>query len=381
MSALLSSQLSVVSPKTVRQSLNPNGYCCVIRLPKQKASVPPTAIQQRKEPWKSRKWMERFAENSELQLSQAERCCLLKDICRDGLWLICCPPCSTAGMANKLAFSAPRKPTYWPLMELNGAGPPHQAVPVSTKDLTGGVKVFWITTKMGHRIACMYVEFTISSSPVILYSHSNADDLGTIARHIRRLSRTLYCHVFAYDYSGYGLSEGDACIRNFYSDAEAAYLALRFFYGFNQPDIIFYGSSLGSVAAAHLAAKYSCRGLIMMASIPSGIRLLCRNSRSLARKKSSFLFDVLDNVTLARKIKCPVLVVHGDEDGLCSLNGAELLVAQLPHATEPAFFKGVGHDEVELFRRAQLRMSLFIHTECAVIWNSINEASDKAKPQ
>lgn len=130
----------------------------------------------------------------------------------------------------------------------------------------------------GTRIACTYVPFPQSSAPVILFSHSNADDIGTIIRHLRLMSRILYCHVFAYDYSGYGLSEGKASIKNLYSDCEAAYLALRFYCGFNQDDIIFYGASLGSVAAAHLAAKYSCKGLIMMASVPSGIRLLCRGT-------------------------------------------------------------------------------------------------------
>ena len=375
-----------VSPDTKKSSflssssskvLNPHLFVYVMRLPQQKLSKL-SLVEMRKETWRSKKWMERFSTDNDLELTKRERFHLYGDICRDTLWVMCCPPCSTISLANKFAFSAPRKANYWPLSPPENTGNPRDSTLVGTRDLASNVRVFWVTTKKRTRIACTFVESMQSSAPVILYNHSNADDIGTIIRHLRLMSRLLYCHIFAYDYSGYGLSEGEASIKNLYSDCEAAYLALRFYHGFNQDDIILYGSSLGSVAAAHLAAKYSCKGLIMMASIPSGVRLLCRGELPFGQREA-FPFDVLDNITLAKKIRCPVLVVHGEDDQLCAIEGARFLAKQAPFPASPAFYKNVGHNEVELFRLATMRISHFIHSETFNIWVMIHEQNATRK--
>lgn len=88
---------------------------------------------------------------------------------------------------------------------------------------------------------------------------------------------------------------------------------------------------------------------------------------------------MLDNVTLAKKIRCPVLVVHGEDDQLCAIEGAKFLVKQLPFPASPAFYKDVGHNEVELFRLATMRISHFIHSEAFNIWVMIHEQNAEKK--
>lgn len=286
---------------------------------------------------------------------------------------MCCPPCSVHGVTEKLAFSAPRSSAYWPTGILSTIGSPQNPHHVTTADLGRKAEVFWITTERKKRICCTYVSSGIDDASVILYCHSNADDLGTVYNHLRDLSRTLYCDVFCYDYCGYGLSEGKSSVSNFYADAEAAYLSLRFYYALNPDQIIIYGSSLGSVAAAHLAAKYTCKGLVLMASVSSGIRLLCGTSVLPFGCRDTFPFDVLDNISLAAKIKCPTLVIHGEDDQLCYIEGARALVKKLQFAVEPGFYPNVGHDEVTLTKLSCFRISNFVHSDCNAVRVAIHE--------
>ena len=60
---------------------------------------------------------------------------------------------------------------------------------------------------------------------------------------------------------------------------------------------------------------------MMMALIPSEVCLLCRGELPFGQRRT-FPFDVLNNITLIKKIRCTVLVVHGEDDQLCATEGA-----------------------------------------------------------
>ena len=114
-------------------------------------------------------------------------------------------------------------------------------------------KVVWLTTSKGNRIPGFYISYKkhsplsyhqqqshsnhssqhqhheqlqsqeqckslsaheiINSQPeagiTILYSHANAEDLGSIYPWCKFLSKMLQVNLFAYDYSGYGMALGD----------------------------------------------------------------------------------------------------------------------------------------------------------------------------
>ena len=59
----------------------------------------------------------------------------------------------------------------------------------------------------------------------LLYIHGNAEDLGDIRPMLDRLHRWGFS-IFAYDYRGYGTSEGYPSERNAYEDADVAYTYL-----------------------------------------------------------------------------------------------------------------------------------------------------------
>ena len=87
-------------------------------------------------------------------------------------------------------------------------------------------KIVWLNTRRGTRIPGFYISYKRQggvetcrsltcasirdSNPqdgiTILYSHANAEDLGSIYPWCKFLSKMLQVNLFAYDYTGYGMS-------------------------------------------------------------------------------------------------------------------------------------------------------------------------------
>jgi hypothetical protein len=90
-------------------------------------------------------------------------------------------------------------------------------------------KIVWLPTRHGNKIPGFYVSYKReggvencrsltadeirASSPqdgiTLLYSHANAEDLGSIYPWCKFLSKMLQVNLFAYDYTGYGMAHGD----------------------------------------------------------------------------------------------------------------------------------------------------------------------------
>jgi abhydrolase domain-containing protein 17 len=87
-------------------------------------------------------------------------------------------------------------------------------------------KIVWLTTARGNKIPGFYISYKreggiescrslsvdeiLDSQPengvTLLYSHANAEDLGSIYPWCKFLSKMLQVNLFAYDYSGYGMA-------------------------------------------------------------------------------------------------------------------------------------------------------------------------------
>ena len=66
---------------------------------------------------------------------------------------------------------------------------------------------FWLTTAYGYRIPAIYFKRE-NAQITFLYSHANAEDLGLMFNWLKCMSRRLNVNVLAYDYTGYGESDG-----------------------------------------------------------------------------------------------------------------------------------------------------------------------------
>jgi abhydrolase domain-containing protein 17 len=74
------------------------------------------------------------------------------------------------------------------------------------------------------RLAALYLP-NPEAEYTILYNHGNAEDLGQIRPVFDRIREAGFS-VYAYDYRGYGTSEGTPSEQHSYQDVDAAYLDL-----------------------------------------------------------------------------------------------------------------------------------------------------------
>jgi abhydrolase domain-containing protein 17 len=170
----------------------------------------------------------------------------------------------------------------------------------------------------------------------ILYSHGNASDLGDLRPTLDRLHKWGFS-VLAYDYRGYGTSNGSPSEKNAYQDADVAYNYLTKELKTPSQQIIIYGQSVGGGAATELAAKHPVAGLILESTFTSAFRVVV--------PFPILPFDKFTNQDKLSKVRCPVLVMHGEADNIIPLQHGQRLYASAPEPKQSLWIPGAGHND------------------------------------
>ena len=196
-------------------------------------------------------------------------------------YLFCCPPLPSR-VAAKLAFLPPDPSTYAIDKDEDGACTLHLTEKSEwqyTHRELEGIEVFTTTTSRNNTIGCMYVKNCDNPKYTILFSHGNAVDLGQMSSFFVGLGSRIDCNIFAFDYSGYGISNGKPTETNVYADAEAAWNVLTKKYNVPPNQIILYGQSIGTIASIDLGTKYEVAGVILHSPLMSGMRVAFPDTR------------------------------------------------------------------------------------------------------
>jgi len=145
-----------------------------------------------------------------------------------------------------------------------------------------------------------------------LYCHGNTGNLTNTA-HVMPHLMASGINVLLFDYRGFGRSTGRPSIDGIVSDGLCA---ARFHEEIRPTELpsILYGYSLGGAVAAQVIQHHSFDGLILQSTFT--------NLRDLARVTFRLPLhlvagDFFDTLTAVRKLKVPVLVLHGSEDEVC----------------------------------------------------------------
>jgi len=180
----------------------------------------------------------------------------------------------------------------------------------------------------------------------LLYCHGNGDCVGYLGPYLKELHDKHRVTVFAFDYRGYGKSEGSPTEAGILADGHAAQLWLAERTGKKAADIVLMGRSLGGSVVIDLAAKNGARGLILQntpTSMPDAAALLYWFVPVRWLMKNRY-----DSLTKIHQYSGPVLVSHGTADTLvpCGL-GRRLFEAAA--CKQKRFFEiaGGGHNDVE----------------------------------
>ncbi len=98
---------------------------------------------------------------------------------------------------------------------------------------------------------------------IVLYCHGNGEHVAQLADRLRILNQRIGVTVFAWDYRGYGRSEGIPHEENVLSDARAAQLCLAKCANVRPEEIVLLGRSLGGAVTVALASEFPVRGLVL----------------------------------------------------------------------------------------------------------------------
>ena len=173
------------------------------------------------------------------------------------------------------------------------------------------------------------------STYTILYAHGNAEDLGDIRPVLQEL-RELGFSVFAYDYRGYGTSQGTPSERHAYQDIDVAYNYLTEELGVLPQQIIAYGRSVGGGSAVDLAARQPLAGLIIESSFTTAFRVVV--------PIPILPFDKFRNIHKIKRVNCPVLVMHGTADEIVPFSHGQKLFVTANQPKLSLWVEGAGHN-------------------------------------
>jgi len=209
---------------------------------------------------------------------------------------------------------------------------------------------FWLHNAKGGRIPAFFIELP-NAAVTILFSHGNAEDLGMIYDWFNDLARDLRVNIMAYDYTGYGKSNGTPCEDNCYADIEAAFRYLLEVKRIQPEQVVLYGRSLGSGPSCYLANKTaregrSVAGVILQSPLLSAYRVAFNF-------RFTMFGDKFPNVNYAPEIRCPVFIVHGTQDEVVPFwHGQELFLSlSQPWRAKPFWVEGAGHNNIEALLR------------------------------
>ncbi len=199
-------------------------------------------------------------------------------------------------------------------------------------------EVLKITTANGNKISAIYLPNPVAKF-TLLVSHGNAEDLGDDRPWLEDLRRAGFS-VFAYDYEGYGTSEGKATEKAVYQDEAAAYDYLAINLKTSPDRIVIFGRSVGTGPATYIAARRPAAGLVLQSPFVSAFRVMTRIPL--------LPFDRFPNYKHIRHVHCPVLIMHSHGDTVIRFwHGQKLFDL----ANEPKQFfwaKNADHNEMEL---------------------------------
>lgn len=170
----------------------------------------------------------------------------------------------------------------------------------------------------------------------ILYAHGNAEDLGDIRQVLENLT-TLGFNVFAYDYRGYGTSQGTPTEQGAYKDIDTAYNHLTQVLKVAPKYIIVYGRSVGGGSAVDLASRKQVAGLILENTFTSAFRV-----------KVPFPilpFDRFSNIDKIDDVKSPVLIMHGKDDNVIPLWHGQQLFEKAASPKLSLWVEGASHND------------------------------------
>ena len=210
-----------------------------------------------------------------------------------------------------------------------------------TEEELAGVSEQVLKTPDGARLVAWYGKAK-PGKPTILYFHGNAGGLADRAPRIQRFMDQGW-GVYMLAYRGYAGSTGSPSEAANVADARLAYGALVQ-EGVDPASIIIYGESLGSGVAVRLATERPAAGLILDAPYTSIVEVAAGAYPYLPVRY--LLKDRYESKTYIPQVHMPLLILHGERDGVIPVAMGRALFGFANEPKRLAIFPKAGHSDI-----------------------------------
>jgi len=179
--------------------------------------------------------------------------------------------------------------------------------------------LFWIppNNRKEVSIPCMFYSprpSALSIDFLMIFSHGNGCDIGTMQSTLATFSQTLNIYVISFEYPSYGLCTGTKPNQETINNhADRTYDFVRQVLQWPEERIILYGHSIGSGAACYLASTRRVTGLILQSPYTAISHLVHEKVGRLSWLVGGSSWN---NLEAMKNITCPVLFIHGRDDTL-----------------------------------------------------------------
>ncbi|RCH56582.1 alpha/beta hydrolase [Mucilaginibacter hurinus] len=177
---------------------------------------------------------------------------------------------------------------------------------------------------------------------LIFYLHGNGgalDTWGTIAPAYTQMGYD----IFMLDYPGYGKSTGN--IENeqdLLKAVQTAYDTIKV--GYTENQIVVFGFSIGTGAAAWLASHSQPKALVLLAPYYSIADLVNRRYPFLPGFLAKYSFATFKYI---ERVKAPVHIFHGDEDVVIEHAASIKLQKHFKKGDQLVILEGQGHNNIQ----------------------------------
>ena len=219
--------------------------------------------------------------------------------------------------------------------------------------------VVWMTARdnYGDWISGIYAPGDSDNDLCVVHFYGNNETLRT-CEYIIEILRNHGISVLIFDYRGYGASRGKPKESSFYTDAELIYEWLKE----RHPNlrVVISGWAVGSAVATYLAqAVTDISGLILYSAPTNMVDVVSHvfpPDQIIIEDAMPFQFDTYERL---RRVKCPILLVHGKNDTVVPY----AMSRQLEAAAKSPLFRydvpGAGHRDLFVKGGQQLWARVF----------------------
>ena len=208
-----------------------------------------------------------------------------------------------------------------------------------------GLKKVNLTTSDGLVLNSLFKGPSNKQQNTLVVFHGNAGHIGHRVDKFRPYLEEGY-GLLLVEYRGYGENLGKPSEDGFYKDGRAA-LDFLFKQKISKHQTILYGESLGCGIAVKLSTEDKYHSTILEAPYTSIAEVASKHYWYLPAKW--LVLDRFDIISIIKNIKSPLLVIHGEEDNVISIEFGIKIFNSAPKPKEAFYVKEAGHNNLYEF--------------------------------